>query len=128
MAVPGICQKIVRAQAAVFAGALVYHRGGDRGRLLRSDCRRAIERLEVPSVARTIVRLVYLRRTGNDPVVVAGELQGFMYALSTSGRASVELRVSRTLAVEGFDDLLGTHRHQISRARTEVDLLLGMAG
>ena len=50
-----------------------------------------------------------------------------MHALSTTGRAPEEIRISRTFAVKRFDDLLGTHRHQIGRSGSEVDLLFGMA-
>src|SRR5215472_8528408 len=128
MAVPRVREKIVRARAAIFPGALLDDRGSDRRCLRCGDMRRTIECLVVPGVAQRVVRPVYLRRTGNDAVVVAGELQGFMHTLSTAGRAPEEIRVSRALAVEGFDDLLGAHRHQMGRSRTEVDLLLAMAG
>src|SRR5215472_13516286 len=128
MAIPGVGQKFVRAQTAIFAGALLHDRGSDRGRLRGADLRRAIECLIIPGVARSIVRQVYLWRTSKYPVVVAGELQCLMHPLAATGRASEKIRVPWALAVEGFDDLLGTYGHQIRRSRAEVDLLFGMTG
>src|SRR5215831_8482790 len=128
MTVPRVREKVVRAQTAILASALLYDGSGDRSRLRGGDYRRATERLVVPGVAQTIVRPVYLWRTGDDAIVVAGKLQGFVNPLPTSRRASEEIRVIRAFPIKDFDDLLGAYRHQMGRSRPEVDLLLGMAG
>src|SRR5580704_17682988 len=56
-------QKIVRAQTAIPAGALLDDRGSNRGRLGQRDTGRTIECQEVPEVVRAPMRDVQKGRT-----------------------------------------------------------------
>src|SRR5215471_6034445 len=98
MAIPRVGEKVVRAQAAILAGALLYDRGSDHGGLGQRDVGRTIECQEVPEVVGAPMRYVHKGRTGDNAVIVAGELQGLVRGLSAAVRAPEEVRESRTFS------------------------------
>ena len=70
-----------------------------------------------------VMRLVIVRVTGNDPIVVGGEAlrfhQGFLAALRTAGK----IRVRRRAPEIAGDNFLAYDRRQVSRTVTVVDHL-----
>ena len=66
------------------------------------------------------------RRSGDDAVEIGRVALRRLHRLPPAGRAAVEIRKLRIVAVIGRDHLLGCHRCFVHGAPSEVDKLLGM--
>ena len=122
-------EEVVGAEAA----ALQRARGDDA---LRDEIdlvgrevarRRGVKLLVDPHRVRVNMRAIVRRRAAENAVVVVRKALRFHERLLTAGRTTVEIRIAGALPIEGADDLLRRHRHEVRGAITEIEPLFGMS-